>query len=98
MTNPYADYQKTGLDKMIKLAKTLCRLVLDFEVIIIAVFPDSDPIKFLLAAIKDLCALIPAAEAEFAAWEMNTALPPADPMDTAGINPEADEAVPPDFV
>lgn len=97
MTNPYADYQKTGLDSMIKLAKTLCRLVQTFEVIIRAIFPDSIPINALLVAIKDLCVLIPEVETEFLQWETNTALPPSDPLDTAGINPDAPEAVPPDF-
>lgn len=97
MTNPYADYQKTGLDSMIKLAKTLCRLVQTFEVIIRAIFPDSIPINALLVAIKDLCVLIPEVETEFLQWETNTALPPADPLDTAGINPDAPEAVDPDF-
>lgn len=97
MPNPYADYQRTGLDKMIKLAKVLCRLVLDFKIIILAVFPDSEPIKLLIAAIEDLCQLIPEAEAEFAAWELDVTLPPSDPAETAGINPDAPAASAPDI-
>lgn len=97
VANPYEDYQKTGLDKMLKLAKTLCRLVQAFEVIIRAKFPDSVPIKALLVAIANLCQLLPAADAEFAAWELNTAPVPSDPMDTGGINPDAPEAIDPEF-
>ena len=97
-TNPYEDYQRTGLDKMIKLAKVLCRLVQTFEVIIRAKFPDSAPINALLTAIATLCTLIPEADAEFQAYILDQTPPPADAGDTVGINPEAPAAQPPDLV
>lgn len=92
MPTPYEDYKKTGLDKMIKLAKTLCFLVQTFEVIIRAKFPDSVPIMALLDAIKALCLLIPDADAEFQQWILDQTPPPADSADIAGINPDAPEA------
>lgn len=97
MSNPYVDYQKTGLDKMIKLAKILCRLVQTFEVIIRAKFPDSLPIIALLEAIKNLCLLVPDADAEFQAFILDQTPPPADASEAAGINPDAPAAQPPDL-
>lgn len=95
--NPYEDYQKTGMDKMIKLAKVLCRLVQTFEVIIRAKFPDNVAIIALLEAIKNLCVLIPDADAEFQAYILDQTLPPADPNEISGINPDAPSAKPPDL-
>lgn len=97
MANPYESYEKTGLDKMIKLAKVLCRLVLTFEVIIRAKFPDSVPIIALLEAIKQLCVLVPDADADFQAYILDTTPPPADAGEAAGINPDAPAAQPPDL-
>lgn len=97
MTNPYADYEKTGLDKMIKLAKVLCRLVQTFAVIINAKFPDSVPIQALLAAILALCPLIADADAEFLAYKIDSTLPPSDAGETVGINPDAPAAVDPEL-
>lgn len=93
--NPYADYQKTGLKKMIQLAKVLCQLVQTFEVIIRAKFPNSVPILALLTAIKELCALLPAADAEFQAFALDTTAIPSDTADLAGIDPSAPPAEPP---
>lgn len=95
--NPYEDYKKTGLDKMIKLAKVLCRLVQTFKVIIDAKFPDSVPIQALVTAILALCPLIADADADFMAWELDQTLPPADAGDTMGINPDAPAAEAPDI-
>lgn len=96
-TNPYADYEKTGMDKMIKLAKVLCRLVQTFEVIIRAKFPDNVAIIALLEAIKNLCVLIPDADAEFQAYILDQTPPPSDPNEISGINPDAPAAQPPDL-
>lgn len=96
--NPYEDYQRTGMDKMIKLAKVLCRLVQTFKVVIDAKFPDNVAIQALMTAILALCPLIPEADAEFQAFILSQTPPPADAGDTVGINPEAPAAVPPDFV
>jgi|SRR5690349_11665585 len=97
LPNPYADYKKTGMDKMLALAKTLCRLVQAFEVIINAVFPDSVAIQLLLTAIKNVCALLPDAEAEFYAWQLDQTLPPADAGDALGIIVDAPPAQAPDI-
>lgn len=97
MTNPYADYKKTGMDKMLALAKTLCRLVQAFEVVINNVFPDSPAIILLMGAIKNVCALLPDAETEFVAWQLDQTPPPADASETAGINPDAPAASAPDI-
>jgi hypothetical protein len=98
MSNPYSDYKKTGMDKMLALAKTLCRLVNAFETIIINVFPDSPAIILLMGAIKNVCALLPEAEGEFLQWQLDQTLPPADAGDISGINPDAPAAIDPDFV
>lgn len=97
VANPYEDYKKTGMDKMIKLAKVLCRLVQTFKVVIDAKFPDNVPIQALVTAILALCPLIPDADAEFQAWELDATLPPADAGDTIGINVDAPPAEPPDL-
>jgi len=95
--NPYADYKKTGLDKMIKFAKVLCGLVATFKVVIDAKFPDNVAIQALVTAILALCPLIPDADAEFQAWALDQALPPADAGEIVGINPDAPAAVAPDI-
>jgi hypothetical protein len=96
--SPYADYERTGMDKMIKLAKVLCKTVAAFEVIIRAKFPDNGAIIVLLEAIKNVCLLLPAADAEFAVWELSQQPPPIDSGDTAGIDPTAPPAADPDLV
>lgn len=94
--NPYADYQKTGLKKMLALAKVLCDLTLRFKHIILANFPDSLPIAALLIAIENLCTKIPDADAEFQAFNQDVTLPPSDPSTAAGVDPSAPAAVAPD--
>lgn len=95
--NPYSDYQKTGLDKMIKFAKILCRLVMTFKVVIDAKFPDNVPIQALVTAILALCPLIPDADMAFAEYQLDQTLPPDDSGDITGINPDAPAAQPPDL-
>lgn len=97
MTSYYDDFQKTGLDKMLKIAKVLCRLVQTFRVIIDAKFPDSVPIQALMTAISLLCPLIADADAEFRAYQTDSTLPPADALETVGIDPDAPDAIDPDF-
>jgi len=94
----YADAQKTGLDRIIKLAKAMCLLVLTFRTIIDAKFPDSVPIQALMTAIAALCPLIAAADEEYQAYQLSTLLPPSDSADISGINPDADPAADPDIV
>lgn len=97
MPTPYDDYQKTGMDKAIKFAKILCGIVQTFEPIIRAKFPDNGAIIALLEAIKSVCTLLPAADAEFQQYQLDQTMPPADAEDAAGIDPSAPAAVPPDF-
>jgi hypothetical protein len=52
--NPYADFKRDGMDKVIALAKTLCRLILTFEVVIRAKYGDNIAIIALLEAVKNL--------------------------------------------
>lgn len=94
----YENYEKTGYKKMLDLAKTLCRLVQTFEVIIRAKFPDSVPIIALLDAIKVLCELLPAADDAFQSLTLNTTPPESDAEMTPGYDPSAPAAVDPDFV
>ena len=96
-SNPYEDYQKTGMDKMIKLAKVLCRLVATFKVVIDAKFPDNVAIQALMTAILALCPLIPDADAEFQAYQLDVTPPPSDAGEIIGINPDATPASPPDL-
>lgn len=97
-SSPYSDYERTGMDKAIKLAKTLCRIVQTFEVIIRAKFPDNGAIILLLEAIKNVCLLLPEADAEFLEYELSQIAPPADSGDTVGIDPTAPPAADPDLV
>jgi hypothetical protein len=96
-TSPYDDYKKTGVNKMLALAKTLCRLVQMFRVIIVAKFPESGAIYALLIIIDQLCELLPEADAEFKAYN-DSLVPPADTSEeTGGYDPSAPEALPPDY-
>lgn len=97
MANPYADYEKTGYKRMLDLAKTLCKLVALWEVVIRAKFPDSAPILALLDAIKALCLLLPEADAAYQAETLVTTPPSDAPEDTPGYDPAADPTQPPDL-
>lgn len=97
MSSQYADYEKTGYKKMLDLAKTLCRLVTTWEVVIRAKFPDSLPILALLDAIKALCLLLPEADEAFTALTV-VSTPPADTSEeTGGYDPSAEPTQPPDL-
>ena len=85
------------MDKIIKLAKAMCVLVLAFKVVIDAKFPDSVPIQALMVAIATVCTLLPAADEEFQAYNLSMLTPPEDSGDIVGINPEADPAEAPDL-
>jgi hypothetical protein len=95
--NPYADFKRDGMDKVIALAKTLCRLILTFEVVIRAKYGDNIAIIALLEAVKNLCGLLPAEDAEFQAIALDTTLPPENPAEIGGIDPSAPPAEEPDF-
>lgn len=95
--NPLASYERDGYDKMLALAKVLCRLVQQFKAIIIAKYPDSTPILALLVAIESMCALLPEADAEFTALSLNQSTPPSDPTEVPGADPSAPPASAPDL-
>lgn len=97
MANPYESYEKTGYKKLLDLAKTLCRLVQQWEVVIRAKFGDNLAIMALLEAVLQLCVLLPAADAEYQALTL-VQTPPSDVVEeTPGYDPSADEPLPPDY-
>lgn len=98
MANPYADYEKTGYKKLLDLAKTLCRLVQQWEVVIRAKFGDNVAMMALLTAVLALCELLPAADAEYQAFTLATTPPDETSEETAGYDPSADEPLPPDYI
>lgn len=97
MTNPYADYQKDGLNTLLNLCKAMCRLIQQWEPVIREKYGDNDAIIALLDLNLELCALLPAADIAFKEISLDQTLPPADPSEAAGINPDAPDAVDPDF-
>lgn len=97
LPNPYAEREKTGYKKMLDLAKTLCRLVQQFEVIIRARFGDNIAIIALLESIKALCELLPEADAAFQAETLVITPPSETSEDTAGYDPSAPPAADPDL-
>lgn len=97
MTNPYADYQRDGMDRLLALCKAMCRIVQAWEVVIREKYGDNTAIINLLEATLTLCDLLPEADAAFKAISLDQTLPPSDPSEIAGINPDAPASVPPDF-
>jgi len=78
---------RDGIDKMVKLAKALCRTVQLFSALIMKKYPDNTTIQTLLTAINVVCALIPEVEGEFL---IDTGLNEdalEDPADIPGIDP-----------
>lgn len=97
MTNPYADYQRDGVDRLLQLCKAMCRIVQAWEAVIREKYGDNEAIITLLDTTLSLCALLPAADAEFKAISLDQTLPPADPSEAAGINPDAPAPSAPDI-
>lgn len=97
MPNPYADYEKDGFNQLLKLCKAMCRIVQAWEAIIRAKYGDNTSIIALLDLTLELCALLPAADAEFQGIDLVTAPPAETPEDTLGYDPSAPPAVAPDF-
>lgn len=97
MTNPYASYQRDGMDKLLQLCKAMCRIVQAWEAVIREKYGENVALIALLDATLELCALLPAAETAFAAISLDQTPPPADPSNTAGINPAAPPAQPADI-
>ena len=95
--SPYLSYQKDGMDRMLTLLKACCRLVQEWEAVIRAKYGDNEQIIALLDLTLELCALLPAADAAFKAISTDTTLPPSDPSEASGINPDAPAAVAPDI-
>lgn len=97
MTNPYATYQKDGVDRLLQLCKAMCRLIQQWEPVIREKYGDNTHIIALLETCLELCALLPAADIEFKALSTDMTPPPSDAGETAGINPDAPAAVDPDI-
>jgi hypothetical protein len=88
---------KDGIDKLVKLGKAMCALVVTFTPIIIKKYPDNETIIGLLAAIAVVCGLLPDVEAEFLIETGDNSDPLADPDSTAGVNPSLPPASAPDI-
>lgn len=97
MTNPYASYQKDGVDKLLQLCKAMCRIVQAWEPVIREKYADNTAIIALLEVTLELCSLLPAADAAFKEISLDQTLPPADPSETLGINVDAPPASAPDI-
>jgi hypothetical protein len=97
MTSPYADYEKSGYKTLLNLAKTLCRLVNQWQPIIAAKYGDNIAMMALLTAVVGLCELIPAADSEFKAANLVTTPPAENVEDIAGFDPSAPPAEDPEL-
>lgn len=95
--NPYTTYQKDGVDRLLQLCKAMCRLIQQWEPVIREKYGDNTQIIALLETCLELCALLPAADASFKAISTDMTPPPSDAGETAGINPDAPDAVDPDI-
>lgn len=97
MPNPYASYQKDGLDTLLNLCKAMCRIVQQWEAVIREKYGDNESIINLLDLTLELCALLPAADSAFQEIDLNQAPPEDVAEETAGYDADAPAAVPPDF-
>jgi hypothetical protein len=97
MTSIYQDYEKDGFNALLKLCKAMCRIVQAWEAVIREKYGENTNIINLLDLTLELCALLPAADAEFKGLSYDLTPPPADAGETVGINPEAPEAPDPDI-
>lgn len=88
---------RDGIDKLVKLAKALCRTVQLFTPLLLKKYPGNELIQTLLTAINGVCLLIPEVENEFLEPEGLNTDPLADPDGTPGINPSLPPAEEPDF-
>lgn len=83
---PLAGIQRDGVDTIIKLAKTLCRIVGVFSPTIRSKWANNGQIISLLDAVEALCPLIqPAADSQYE-WETggNNSVPDTNPEDVPG--------------
>ena len=87
MTTPVNQISRDGLDKLVKLGKTMCKAVLLFTPVLLKKYPDSTLIQDLLAAIGVVCALLPEVENEFLQPAGTNEDVLADPTGIPGINP-----------
>lgn len=87
MTHVEGFPDRDGLDKIVILAKVLCRLVQSFTAILLKKYPNNTTITALLAAINTLCLLIPDVENEFLVEGGTNEIPLDSPELIPGINP-----------
>lgn len=97
MTSPYIDFQRDGMKKIIDFGRTLCRLVQTFKPIIIVKYADKPTIIALIVAIESVCALLPEAQNDFLALDLNQSEPPEDTGEMSGIDPAAPPAPDPNL-
>lgn len=97
MTNPYASYEKDGYKTLLNLAKTLCRLVNQWQPIISAKYGDNIAMMALLTAVIGLCELIPAADGAFIEATLIPTPPAENVEDIAGFDPSAPPAEDPEL-
>lgn len=97
MPNPYADYQKDGMDTLLNLCKAMCRIVQQWEAIIREKYGENEQLIALLDLTLELCALLPAADAAFKEISLDQTPPENVAEETAGYDPDAAAPVPPDF-
>ncbi len=88
---------RDGIDKLVKLAKALCRTVQLFTPLLLKKYPDNELIQTLLTAINGVCLLIPEVENEFLIEEGLNEDPLENPEEVNGINPSLPPAPAPDL-
>jgi len=88
---------RDGIDKLVKLAKTLCRTVQIFTPLILKKYPDNTLIQSLLTAINAVCLLIPEVENEFLEDTGLNDEPLENPEGINGINPSLPPAPDPNI-
>lgn len=88
----YQNTKRDGTNKLINLAKALCRLVATFKPIILNKYKDNANILALLAAIDTVCQIVPEAEAEFMDLQGQNDPIVSDPENTPGLDPSAPPA------
>lgn len=89
MSTPLENRQRDGVSSLIEFARQTCRIVGAFGFIIEAKYPPDSPVGLLYIAVKNVCNLLPAAEADFYSPQSDNSGVISDPNDIPGINPGA---------
>lgn len=89
MPRNYDSIKRDGGNKLIQLAKVLCRLVQTFAVVLRGKYGDNVAVMALLTAIEALCPLIPEAEFALVEYSGDNDTPLNDPSEILGTDPSA---------